>query len=305
MATNPTTLNKRSGFASLLKAKDELNQIYMDEHKRKAEIFPNYMLVQDHDKQTVTENVLGPLGEWTSQTEGEDNTFAAMTQGTEVTVSHTTYKQAYGISQEMMEDDQWSILKTAPKLIAQGGRSIAESVASAAFDNAFTSGTGSDGSYLCVTSHNLINSGSTGSNASTDVFGADGLKAAYILGHNVVDDANTFIDVQYDTLLIPENLEQAAFEMFKSNLDPESNRNAANFYQGKIKKIVVCPWLSSDTAWFLIDSSSDYRPKFFWRVRPEFDMDIMPESRNALMFGRQRHSILFAGWQGVFGSTGV
>ena len=189
--------------------------------------------------------------------------------------------------------------------MAAGGKSIVESVASTPFDNAFTSGTGSDGSYLCVTNHNLINSGSTGSNALTTPLSAEGLEAAYILGRNVVDDANVIIRTQYDTLLIPEDLERKAEELMMSVLNPETGNNAINVYKGKIKNIVVCPYLSSASAWFLIDSSSQRRPKFFWRLKPEFHVVTHPTSLNALMIARERFSTIFAGWQGVIGSTGA
>jgi phage major head subunit gpT-like protein len=305
MATNPTTALVRSGFASLMKAEPELREIYYNEYKRLPELFPQYMLMDTSDRKTETENVIGNMSEWTSHTEGEDYTYNAITQGTEVTVTHTTYSNGFSVSQELMEDNQWGAIMRGPQEMAAGGKSIAESGASTPFDNAFTSGTGSDGSYLCVTDHNLINSALTGSNAITNALSADGLEAAFIQASNTVDDGGVIINTNFDTLFVPPALRRTALELTQSALTPFSNNNATNIYKGMINKVVVCPYLASSTAWFLIDSSSRRRPKFFWRVRPQFNVTTQPSSLNSLMTGRLRFGTLFAGWQGVFGSTGT
>jgi len=204
-----------------------------------------------------------------------------------------------------MEDNEWGNILKAAREMARSGEANVEDQASNDYDNAFTSGTGTDGSYLCVTNHNLINSGSTGSNALTTTLSAAGLNEALILGMNTVGENNIIVQTNFDTLLVGPTLMKTARELMESDKTPESASNAVNTFKGKITKLVVNPYISSTTAYFLLDSSSENRPQFFWRVRPMFRELKDQHSGNSLMQARQRMSNGFATWQGVIGSTGT
>lgn len=300
-----TSANVRSSFATLMKSFPEIRKVFYDEFKMLPQIFPNFLIVENSTKQYEIENSVGPRGEWAAKNEAAEYTFGDLAQGSEVTYTHITYTDAFDLSEELMEDNQWKYIMKNAREMARGGYACAENLAADVLNNAFSSGTGADGSYLCVTDHNLINSGSTGSNALTTVLSAQGLEDAYVLADNIVNEANVIIPTRFDTLVVPPSLRRAAEELKGSDKTPENSNNAVNVYKNEISKIVVDPYLTSPTAWFLIDSSSQAKGKFFWRVKPQFFNDRDVYSGNYLMKARERFSYGHTDWQGVIGSTGA
>lgn len=297
--------NVRSSFATLMKNFPEIRKVFYDEFKQLPQIFPNFLIVESSTKKTETENTIGPRGIWSSKNEAAEYTFGDLAQGTEVAYTHTTYTDAFDLSEELMEDNQWKTIMRSAREMARGGYACAEDLATDVLNNAFSSGTGADGSYLCVTDHNLINSGSTGSNALTTVLSAQGLEDAYVLADNIVNEAGVIIPTNFTTLVVPPALRRTAEELKGSDKTPENNNNAINVYKNEITKIVVDPYLTSSTAWFLVDESSQARGKFFWRVKPQFFNDRDVYSGNYLMKARERFSYGHTDWQGVIGSTGA
>jgi len=300
-----TDANLRSSFASLMKSFPELRKAFYDEFKMLPNICDSFLVMESSSKNIERENTIGGRGEWSSKSEGAEFTFGDYAQGTEKTYTHTTYAEAFDVSEEMIEDNQWKGIMKSAKEMARGGYAAKENNAADVLNNAFSSGTGADGSYLCVTNHNLINSGSTGSNAMTTVLSAEGLEDAYALADATVNEANIIIPTNFTTLVVPPALRRTAEELKGSDKTPESANNAINVYQNEITKIVVDPYLSSSTAWFLIDTSTDCRGKFFWRVKPQFRNDSDVYSQNFLMKARERFSYGHTDWQGVIGSTGA
>lgn len=300
-----TSANVRSSFATLMKSFPEIRKVFYDEFKMLPQIFPNFLIVENSTKQYEIENSVGPRGEWSAKNEAAEYTFGDLAQGSEVTYNHITYTDAFDLSEELMEDNQWKYIMKNAREMARGGYACAENLAADVLNNAFSSGTGADGSYLCVTDHNLINSSSTGSNALTTVLSAQGLEDAYVLADNIVNEANVIIPTRFDTLVVPPSLRRVAEELKGSDKTPENSNNAVNVYKNEISKIVVDPYLTSSTAWFLIDSSSQAKGKFFWRVKPQFFNDRDVYSGNYLMKARERFSYGHTDWQGVIGSTGA
>ena len=134
---------------------------------------------------------------------------------------------------------------------------------------------------------------------------ATGLNAAYILADTMVNEADVFVPLNYNTLIVPPELRTAAEELVRSTYVPESDKNAVNVYKNRINKIIVNPYLTSATAWFLVASESDKKGKLYWRVRPQFKETSDPYSDNRLFKARERFSIGHTEWQGAIGSTGL
>jgi len=307
MAINytPGSANVRSSFASLMKNFPELRKAFYDNFKMLPPLLDHFLVMENSTKSTETENTIGGRGEWSSKSEAAEYTFGDYAQGTEKVYTHTTYAEAFDVTQELIEDNQWSSIMKTAKEMARGGYSAKENNGADVLNNAFSSGTGTDGSYLCVTTHNLINSGSTGSNALTTPLSADGLEAAYVIADNIVNEANIIIPTNFTTLVVPPSLRREAEELKGSDKTPSNANNAINVYKNEITKIVVDPYLSSSTAWFLVDTSTEARGKFFWRVKPQFISDKSPYSDNLLMKARERFSYGHTDWQGCIGSTGA
>jgi hypothetical protein len=303
---DPANANVRASFATLMKSFPEIKKVFFDEFKMYPEMYSQYLDIDNSQKQKETENAVGGRPIWGTKTEANDYTFGDYAQGTEVAYTHITYADAFDVSEELMEDNQWKNVMKNAREMARGGYAVVEDVSADILNLGFVGGTtGSDGGQLFSATHNLINSASTGDNAMTEALDADALQIAYELADRIVNEANIFVPVDYDVLVIPPELRQAGEELAKSEYTPGDSTNAVNVYKNRIKKIVVNPYLTSATAWFLISSSSEKKGKLFWRVRPQFIDDRDQFSGNFLCKARARFSVGHTEWQGAIGSTGT
>ena len=236
--------NLRASFATLMKKVPEIFELLYNELKRRPQIYNQICEIGTMDRKTITLNVLGGLGSWSSKSEGAEYSYANFAQGTEVTVTATTYANAFDISQEMQEDNQWAKAMSNASEMAQGAYDVVETAAATLYNNAFTSGTGADGNYLCdPAGHNLINSSETGYNAETAALSPTGLSEMKQLGWDVVDDANIRVFSDYKVLLIPPELETTAKEIMTSQFYPYSTDRGDNIWKGTYD-IVVDPFLT-------------------------------------------------------------
>jgi len=303
---DPTAANVRASYPTLMKSFPEIRKVFFDEFKMYPEMYSQFLVVENSQKQTETENSVGGRPIWTPKTEANEYTFGDYAQGVEVPYTHITYADAFDVSEELMEDNQWKNIMRNAREMARGGYAVVEDIAADILNLGFVGGsTGADGDQLFSSAHDLINSASTGDNALTDALDAEALKGAYELADRIVNEANIYVPVDYDCLVVPPELRQTAEELAKSEYTPEDSTNAVNVYKNRIKKIVVDPYLTSTTAWFLISSISDKKGKLFWRVRPQFvnDRDVL--SGNFLCKARARFSTGHTDWQGAIGSTGT
>ena len=201
-----TSANLGSTFTTLLKSFPEVKKVFFDEYGKYPELHKEIFVVNDSKKKAEIEGTIAGRGQWSSKNEAAEFTFGDYGQGTEITYTHVTFADAFDISEEMVEDNQWKgILKQAREM-ARGGYAAVEDNSVDVYNNAFTSGTGADGGYLCASSHNLINSGSTGDNADTAVLSADGLNTLFGLADAIVNESNIIIPTNFTTLLVPPAL---------------------------------------------------------------------------------------------------
>ena len=304
---NSENANLTSSFTTLLRVQEAVMALFYEElNNPHMMTFPMITNVYKSTLNAEIMNVIAGPGAWYQQTnEGEEYTWSNWAEGSEVTATPVTYKKAYDVSEELMEDRQFKKIMNNAKSLARGGLDKQETVGITPYNNAFTSGTGADGSYLCVSDHNLINSTSTGDNALTTELSVQGVIEAYELAGKVVGDDGIYSRFDYDTILVPVELEAEAWEIFMSDERPDTTNRAKNFLHNKVKRIIVSPYLTSATAWFLIASGAkDILPAYVDRVSPMFRSDVDVFSDNLLFKGRMRATASFAAWQGVIGSTG-
>lgn len=226
-------------------------------------------------------------------------------QGYDTTYTHLKYTKGFKITEEMYEDDLYNIMNKRPAALGRSMRRTSEYYAAKMFNDAFTSTQlGADGEELCSTSHDRSDGGTAQSNASATgiTFGEENLETGRLAMRDQLDEKGQIIDVNADTLLIPIELEKSANLVINSNLRSETADNDLNFYKGKFK---IVPWiyLTSATAWFLIDSSM-HELNWFWRRRPQFKQDELFDTEVAVYKSSMRFSKGWSDWRGVWGSKG-
>lgn len=206
----------------------------------------------------------------------------------------------------MYEDDLYRVMNRKPDQLAVASRRTAEYYAASVFNNAFsTSYTGGDGVPLASTQHPRSDGGSTQSNASSTgiAFNETNLNTGLLALEGQLDDKGMKIAAEATTLIVPRDLRKTANIIVGSEGRPETADNDKNYYNGLGLNIVSWHYLTSSTAWFLLDKRL-HLLQWFWRVKPEFKQDNAFDTGMALYKGRMRFSKGWSDWRGVWGSEG-
>ena len=69
-----------------------------------------------------------------------------------------------------------------------------------------------------------------------------------------LSNTDGMIDVNPDTLIVPKNLREAAWEVINSDGKADTANNNRNFLKGKYNVIVGGVWMTDTNNWFMVDS---------------------------------------------------
>lgn len=223
----------------------------------------------------------------------------------DVTYTHLKYTKGFSISEELYEDDLYNVMNKKPSALGRAARRTNEYYAAQIFNNAFSSNTGGDGKYLCSTAHPRADGGTAQSNASSSgiALTEENLNTGILALEGQLDDKGMKVMAEASILLVPRALRKKAHEIVKSDGRSETADNDMNYYDGMGLSIMSWHYLTSDTAWFLIDKSL-HELNWFWRIKPEFKQDNSFDTGAALYKTRERFSRGWSDWRGVWGSQG-
>jgi len=292
----------RANFGDLLEP--GLRKIFDDRYKEIPQVFPSVFHVNDSGVDVERDSAVTGFGLLTQTAEGAAISYEDPVQMYDVSYVHLKYTKGFKVSEELVEDDRYNVIRKKPAALARSARRTAENLASQVFNNAFSSGTGGDAKYLCSISHPRADGGTAQSNASSTgiTLTEDNLNTALLAMRAQLDDKGMKIGVKASTLLVPPALHKTAVEITNSSMRSGTADNDLNYYRGMVK-VVDWDWLTSSTAWFLIDSSV-HQLNWFWRIQPEFKQDASFDTGMALYKTRMRASRGWSDWRGVWGSKG-
>lgn len=293
----------RSSFGDLLEP--GFRTIFDDVYTEIPQVFPSLFHVNTSGKQDEKDSAISGFGLLQLTTEGASVDYEDPVQMYDVRYTHLKFTKGFKVSEELYEDDQYNIIRKKPAALARAARRTAEYSAANVFNNAFsTSYTGGDAKPLISVSHPRSDGGTAQSNGSATgiTFTETNLETARIAIRSQLDDKGQKIQVNPNTLVIPVNLEKTANIIINSNLRSGTADNDFNFNKGKFN---IVPWeyITSTTAWFLIDSRQ-HELNWFWRIKPEFKQDTAFDTGMALFKVRTRFSNGWSDWRGIWGSAG-
>lgn len=294
----------RSTFGDLLEP--GFREIFDDAFNEMPLVFPQIFNVNSSTKQDEKDSGVSGFGLLQQTSEGASVDYEDPVQMYDVTYTHLKYTKGFKVSEEMVEDDQYNVIKGKPAQLARAARRTAETSAANVFNRAFnTSYTGGDGVPLCSTVHPRSDGGSTQSNAHTSgaTLTESNLEVGRIAFREQLDDKGMKIQVMPNTIVVPVDLEKTAKIIVGSNLRSGSADNDTNIYQGMFKVIAWEYITVNNTCWFLLDSRQ-HKLNWFWRVKPEFKQDSAFDTGMALFKTRTRFSNGWSDWRGVWGSKG-
>jgi hypothetical protein len=201
-------------------------------------------------------------------------------RGYEVEYSHTEYALGFQVTRKLADDLQYgNIFGRAEELGVSFARKRRKDAASV-FNNATSASyTGYDAVALASNSHPRSRTDSTAvDNLAALSLTSDNLETAIIAHQGLGDDIGEEITIMPNVLIVPRALRKTALEIVNSELEPGTANNDVNVHNGM--QVIVDPYLSSTSAWWIADTSMARRYlKWFDRVGTEFantgDFDTM------------------------------
>jgi len=291
-----------------------LRKIFMDTYKEIPTQYTEIFNVQNSTKAIETDLRMGGFGLW----EKKDSAGAVQIQDTvdpaALQYIHEEFASGFTVERKLVDDEQYNQISKMSKALGRAARATIETKAAEIINNAFTV-IGFDGVPLISATHKRLDGGTM----SNQLLATDGgtlngalsdvnLKAALIQTRKQVDDKGIKIQVQPKILLVPPALQYIAETLLhSSNLSATGNgsgmTNDKNTLAGKLR-VVVMDYLTSDTAWFLIDPAVA-ELNFFWRKKLEFDQEKDFSTHQAKFQGYMRFSAGYSDYRGILGSKGT
>ena len=238
--------------------------------------------------------------------QGSAVTYVAGQQLYSIRYPHIQYGLGFAITQEMMDDGvgekKGMVYAAALKLNMLRGREIQ---AANVYANGFSTSTtteGGDGSAWFSSSHTTPAGNQTNIPATANTLAESSLEQAHIDIGSFKDNNNNLIFCRAEKLVVPLNLEFTATRILKNltmrpgTADRDIN---AQVEMGMAPEIVVDPYLSSTTNWFI---GTDQPGRIFWNRKDiilsddnEFDTE------NAKFKGLMRFSVGVSDWHTGYG----
>jgi len=188
-----------------------------------------------------------------------------VTEGYKKSVQETQYTLGLIVTRQLLRNDLYGAVRDSVGLIAQAFRHLREAQGAFPFVNAFNgSFTTGDGLSWCNAAHTSANGGPNFSNTSSLAFSAPNVQAARIAMKKIPSNRGNFIVNVPDTLLVPMDLEDVAYEILESMGKVDTANNNRNYAEGRYRLIVWDNYLTSPTNWFLINSLR-MKQELVWR----------------------------------------
>lgn len=292
-----------------------LRKIFMETYKELPEQYSKVFNVQNSNKAIETDLRMGGFGLWDKKDSAGSVVFQDPTETQALQYIHEEFASGFTVERKLIDDEQYNQIGKMTKSLARAARATIETKAITVLNNAFTVN-GFDGVPLISASHKRLDGGTMsnqlaagdGAGAANGALSDRNLKAALIQTRRQVDDRGILIQVQPKKLIVPPALEfQARTILEGANLSVNGtgsgNTNDKNVLNGKLE-IVVMDYLTSNTAWFLLDPTVA-ELNFFWRKRLEFKNDEDFSTMQAKYRGYMRFSAGYSDYRGIFGSSGV
>lgn len=210
-------------------------------------------------------------------------TYLSQNPGYLTRIEPKEYAAGLVFERKFLDDKKYNVMNNQVSSLTESAHRTMEKFAvdpfTGAFSSAFTFMYSEEGVSLCSDSHTTKSGVSTATgfdNAGTSALSKTAVAAARIAMTRFKGDIGQRIIVNPDTLVVPENLADTAYEIVNSINDPDSANNTANA-QYKRYKVLVLPRLDdADTNnWYLVDSRA-MKKHLLWidRIKPETKMTV-------------------------------
>jgi len=229
--------------------------------------------------------------------------------GYDKTITQAVYRLGIRVTDTFIRADRFNrAVEMSGGLIKSAMRKM-EYLRADIFNNAFTGTSGADSLSLCNDSHPHENpeAGTWDNNGTAAALSGTSLQALRLLGDKMTNEQGDPDPVMAEKLLVPPDLRQKALELVGSPKRAEDALNGVTVIIGDFE-VVVSPFLSSTTAFFLIGDRSGWDKGLheLYLLRPSLD-DVgdatadIPISKRVKMITAVDYTIS----KNVFGNAGA
>jgi len=295
-----------SSFAKLLWP--GLNSIYGKEYADYPVEWEKLFEKNTSDRAYEEDVGLSSFGLASVKTEGAPITYDTERQGFTSRYNHVVYALGFIVTREIYEDDQYGkVGAQKAKALARSMRQTKEIIGANIYNNAFTSGTGGDGSFLIAANHANV-AGGTWSNkiATASDLSEAALEQAVIDIAGLRDDRGLLIAARPEGLVIPYQLQFETARILGSDGRVGTDLNDPNVLKQKgiFSNVITNHYLTDPDAWFIKTNIKDGL-KYFERRGDAFEMDNDFDTENAKFKATARYSFGWSDPRAIYGSQGA
>lgn len=314
-----------------------LRKVFFNTYKELEPQYSKVFKVQTSDKAIETDLRLGGFGLFEKKDSAGSIQYQDPTGSQALQYIHEEYASGFTVERKLIDDERYNQINKMSANLGRAARATIETIAVTVLNNAFTqngwdgvpliSGThkrldGKFQSNLLGRSVNVDTGATTDGTTGAPVYGAvyngamsdRNLKGALTQARAQVDDRGIKIQCNPNKVVVPPTLKFVTETILNSagisilgtgwaNSTTVDNANSTNVIKNKLE-VVVLDYLTSDTAWFVIDTSIA-ELNFFWRKKLEFgnekDFNTMQQKYSAYM----RFSVGYSDYRGIVGSLGT
>ena len=294
----------RANIAKLLEP--GIRKVLFESYGALNQKFSQVFHVLSSDKAQEEDISMSGIGLLDEAGEGEPTNYEDPSIGYPVSYVHKKFKKGIKITEEAFEDEKYNQMNKQAKNLGVAANRTVEVKAASILNGAFgvTVATGGDGKALCASDHPRLDGGAAQSNTSTMDLAEDAIKTAKLAMRATLDDKGQKIVVMPSAIIVPAALQETAQILINSKgRTGTAYTNEINVNENTLE-IIDWDYLTSDTAWFMIDKAI-HELNFFWRKNLTLQKDTSVDTDEYLWKVKMRFSVGFSNWRGFWGSTGT
>lgn len=217
---------------------------------------------------------ISALGDFENFDTSGQITYDDVSEGYKATFTHVAWTKGIRIKRKAKQNDLYGVFDDLPSQRAIAAARTREKHGASIFNGAFSGTSGPDSLSLCNSAHTSTVEGvATQSNTGTDTLSKTTVSSTRIAMMKMYGLSGERVGLKMDTLIVPMDKEEDAWEIIKSKGEPETDNNNRNFHFGKYK-LIVWPEFTDANNWFAVDSRL-MKKNLLWfdRVKLELNQD--------------------------------
>ncbi|MEM4675936.1 MAG: Mu-like prophage major head subunit gpT family protein [Nitrososphaerota archaeon] len=296
-----------------------IRKVFLNEYNSYPEFYSRIFNVETSDKAYEEELLMAGFGlvpEWNS--DGQELPTDKILTGERVLYVHKDYGMLWTVSKRLLREDMYG--KVGKELVKEAVRAMKttiEVVAHSVINNGF------GGSRPLFSDRQQLIGGGTFSNRIASALTPAGLQSALTRFRRWVNHRGHPIVLEPKILLVPPELEWAAKTLLHSTSYPNVTFNSGgtgpvkgdigqmtsegviNVLRSAVDTLIVDPYLVDPYNWFLLTDKSQHKLRFFWRERPNTELNERDFRTKGVMHSITcAFSVGFTDWFGVLGAEG-